>query len=137
MVYHHKIMRRVHSWSRYDVGLWPQRHLQGFWYVSFVRQVALHWLTIFGTWVYHHKRMCSEQYLSRYDFDLRPCDQTYTDLDRSSCPTRIFCLLWHWYTIFNTLVYHLERIFHAYMIPIIVNRAAYIGITCLLSFRVI
>ena len=36
-----------------------------------------HWLTIFGTWVYHHKTMCQVLSWSRFHFDLWAQGQIY------------------------------------------------------------
>ena len=45
-----------------------------------------HWLTIFGTWVYHHETMCRVQSWSRYDLELWPQGQIYRVFDMFSCP---------------------------------------------------
>ena len=49
-----------------------------------------HWLTIFGTWVYHHETMCRVHSLSRYDLELWPQGQIYRVFDMFSCPVHNF-----------------------------------------------
>ena len=57
-LYHHEKMCRAHSWSWYDVDLCPQGQI--YWVSDMFPCVAhnfflvCHWLTIFGTCVYHH-----------------------------------------------------------------------------------
>ena len=41
---------------------------------------------IFGTWVYHHEKMCLVRSWSRYDIDLWPQCQICGTFDLSSCP---------------------------------------------------
>ena len=53
-VYHHEKMCRVHSWSIYNLELWPQgqiyRIFDMFSWPSYNLFLFWHWLTIFGTW---------------------------------------------------------------------------------------
>ena len=65
-----------------------------------------HWLTIFGTWVYHHETMCSVHSWSRYDLELWPQGQIYRVFDMFSCSSHNFFLDWHWLNIFGTWMYH-------------------------------
>ena len=65
-----------------------------------------HWLTIFGTWVYHHERMCRLHSWSRYDLELWPQGQIYRVFDMFSCQAHNFLMVWHWLTIFGTWMYH-------------------------------
>ena len=67
-----------------------------------------HWLTIFGTWVYHHDKMCRVHSWSRYDLELWPQGQIYRVFDMFSCPAHNFFMVWHWHTIFRTWMYHHE-----------------------------
>ena len=61
-VYHHETMCRVHSWTRHDLELWPQGQIYRVFdmFSCPVHNFFLdrHWLTIFGTWMYHHQTMC-------------------------------------------------------------------------------
>ena len=118
-----------------------------------------HWLTIFGTWVYHHETMCRGHSWSRYNLELWPQGQIYRVFDMFSCPAHNFffrltlayhiwhmdvspsdnvsrtfkipiqcwpftsrsnfkafvvsscttCNFWHWHIKFGRLVYHHER----------------------------
>ena len=52
-----------------------------------------HWLTIFGTWVYHHETMCRVHSWSRYDLELWPQGQIYRVFDMFSCPAHNFFLI--------------------------------------------
>ena len=69
-----------------------------------------HWLTIFGTWVYHHGTMCRVHSWSRYDLELWPQGQIYRVFDMFLCPAHNFFMVWHWLTctIFGTWMYHHE-----------------------------
>ena len=44
-----------------------------------------HWLTIFGTCVYHYETMCRAQLWSQYDFNLWPQGKIYRVFDMFSC----------------------------------------------------
>ena len=56
-VYHHKTICRVHSWSRYDLELWPQgqifRVFDKFSCPAHNFFLVWHWPTVYGTWVYN------------------------------------------------------------------------------------
>ena len=67
-----------------------------------------HWLTIFGTWVYHHETMCRIHSWSRYDLELWPQAQINRIFDMFSCPAHNFFMVWHWLTIFGTWMYHYQ-----------------------------
>ena len=82
----------VYSWSRYYVDLWPQSEIYRFLFLLW------RWLNIFGTRIYNHERMCRVYLWSRYAVDLWPWGLIYRVDVMSLCPTRNFCLLWHWYT---------------------------------------
>ena len=78
-VYQHETMCRVNSWSRYDLELSPKgqiyRVLDMFLFCFVLIFLVWHWLTIFGTWVYHHKMMRRVHSWSRFDVDHRPQGQ--------------------------------------------------------------
>ena len=80
-VYHHKTMCRVHSWSRYEIELWPQgqiyRVFDMFTCPAHNYFLIWHWQTIFGTWVYPHEKMWHVHSCSPFDVDLLPQDQIY------------------------------------------------------------
>ena len=88
-VYHHETMCGVNSWSRYDLELWPQGQIYRvfdmfscpahnyFW--------GWHWLTIFGTWVYHHKMMCRVHSWSWYDLERWPQGHIHRVLNMFLC----------------------------------------------------
>ena len=59
-----------------------------------------HWLTIFGTWVYYHERICRKHSWSRYDLKLElwPQGQIYRDFDMPLCSGLSFFVLWHCHT---------------------------------------
>ena len=109
-VYHHETMCRVHSWSRYDLELWSQGQIYRVFDMFSCQAnnffLVWHWPTIFGTWVYHHKKMCRVHSWSRYDLEVWPQGQIYRGFDMFSCPAYNFFLVWHWPTIFGTWVYH-------------------------------
>ena len=73
-----------------------------------------HWLTIFGTWMYHHETMCLVHSWSRYDLELRPQGQIYRVFDMFSCLAHNFFMVWHWLTIFGTWMYHHETMCHVH-----------------------
>ena len=108
-VCHHETMCQVHSWFWYDVDLWPQ---QGLWHIfkSWAHNYFLfwYWFTIFGTCIYHHERMCCVHSWSdtTLTFDLKVKFIGFWSVFLSDLN---FCLLWHWYTIFWTWVYHQEK----------------------------
>ena len=68
-----------------------------------------HWLTIVGTWVYHHEMMCCVHSWSRYVFNVWPQCQIYRVFDMSLCLASNFFLPWHWLTIIGSWVYLHER----------------------------
>ena len=78
-VYQHETMCRVHSWSRYDLELWPQgqiyRVFDMFSCLAHNFFLDWHWLTIFGTWMYHHQTMCRLHSWSRFNVDVWPQGQ--------------------------------------------------------------
>ena len=104
-VYHHETMCRGHSWSRYDLELWPQgqiyRVFDMFSYPAHNFFMVWNWLTIFGTWMYHHETMCRLYSWFSYDLELWPQGQIYRVFDMFSCPAHNFFLNWHWLTIFG------------------------------------
>ena len=56
-----------------------------------------HWLTIVGTWVYHHEMMCHVHSWSQYYFNLWPQCQIIRVFNMSYClASNLFFLLWHW-----------------------------------------
>ena len=61
-----------------------------------------HWLTIFGTWMYHHETMCRVHSCSRYDLELWHQGQIYRVFDMFSCPAHNFFMVWHCLTMFGT-----------------------------------
>ena len=67
-----------------------------------------HWLTIFGTWMYHHQTMCRVHSWSQLmlTFDLKVKFVGFCHVFMSDCN---FCKLWHWHIIFGTWVYHYEK----------------------------
>ena len=75
-VYHHQTKCRIHSWSRYDLELWPQGQIYRVFYMFSCPAhnffLDWHWLTIFRTWMYHHQTMCRVHSLSRFNVDLWP-----------------------------------------------------------------
>ena len=110
--YHHETMCCVHWCSWNVVDLWPQGQIYRLFDMfpclaqncSFIK----HWLTIFGTCIYHHERMCCIHSWSWFAIDLWPQGK-FIVYFVSSFPTRNFCLLWHWHTIFGTWVFRHER----------------------------
>ena len=69
---------------------------------------GLTYLTIFGTWVYHHDALCRKHSWTPYDHDLWPQGLIYRLL---SClhVWPVTSVFWHWHTIFGIWVYHHER----------------------------
>ena len=76
---------------------------------SFWRFFVWHWLTIFGTWVYHHEAMCRLHSWFKYNLELWPC-KIYRVFDMFSCPAHNLFLDWHWFIIFGTWVHHHKTI---------------------------
>ena len=112
-VYHHDAMCHKHSWTPYDLDLWPQGliyRLLSCLHVWPVTSVFWHWHTIFGIWVYHHERMCQVHSWSWYDVDLWPQGQIYMVYDMALCSGLSFFVLWHSHTLFGTWVYHHDTI---------------------------
>ena len=72
-----------------------------------------HWLTIFGTWVYHHKMMCRIRSWSRFNVDLWLQGQIYTVFDM--CPAHNFFLVWNWHIMFGTRVYQHKTMCHVHL----------------------
>ena len=109
-VYHHETMCHVHIWSLFDIGLWSQgqiyRVFDMFSCPAHNFFMVWQWLTIFGTWMYHHETMCHVHSWSRYDLELWPQGQIYRVFDMFSCPAHKFFLDWHWLTILGTWMYH-------------------------------
>ena len=79
-----------------------------------------HWLTIFGTWMYHHETMCRVHSWSRYELEPWPQGQIYRVFDMFSCPVHNFFMVWHWLTIFGTCmdVSPSDNVSRTFMIPI-------------------
>ena len=75
-----------------------------------------HWLTIFGTLVYHHDTMCRVHWWSWFNLELWPQGQTYRVIEMFLCPAHNYYLIWHWLIIFGTWVYHHENMWqvHSY-----------------------
>ena len=103
-------MCRVLSWSRYDLELLPQgqiyRVFDMFLFPAHNYFLNWHWLTIFGTWVYHHDDMCQVHSWSWYDIDHWPQGQIYRDYDMALCSDLSFVVLRHSHILFCTWVYH-------------------------------
>ena len=89
----------VHSWSRYDVGLYMDLCLGHSIFVLW------HNHTIFESWVYHHGTMCQTHSWTLQDLDLRPQFQNYFHLEF------VFeqDFLRHRRTKFGTWMYHHKR----------------------------
>ena len=58
---------KVKFYRVFDMYLCPAHNFLGVW----------HWLTIIGTWVYHHEMICRVYSWSRYYLDLWPQGQIY------------------------------------------------------------
>ena len=69
-----------------------------------------HWLTIFGTWVYHHKKMCRVHSWFKYDLEFWPQGQIYRDFDMFLYLANNYFLL----TIFGTWIYYNEEMWHVH-----------------------
>ena len=57
-VYHHGTMCRIHSWTLYDLGLWPQYQNYIFTMVLSLARSSLFFnkgIPNFGIWMYHHE----------------------------------------------------------------------------------
>ena len=108
----------VHSWSRYDLKLWPQHQIYRvfdiFWCPAHNYFLVWHWLTVFGTWVYHHKTTCHEHSWSRQDLKLWPQVQFILCLTCLLVWPITFFFIWHWLTIFGTWVYHYEKMWYVH-----------------------
>ena len=66
-----------------------------------------HWLTIFGTWVYHHQTICGVHLWSQCNIDLWGKGQIYRVYDTALCSGHNFFVLWHIsHTVFGKWVYH-------------------------------
>ena len=101
-VYHHTTMCRVHIHDP-DTTLNFDLKVNANYRVFDMFSCPAHnsfldwqWLTIFGTWVYHHKTMCCLHLWSRFDVYLRPQGQIYRFL---SCLNFLLGL---------TLAYHIR-----------------------------
>ena len=93
-----------------DIFLYPrERSSDGYFFVW-------HWLTIFGTWVYYHERICRKHSWSRYDLKLElwPQGQIYRDFDMALCSGLSFFVLWHCHTFFGTWVNHHGTMCHVH-----------------------
>ena len=71
-----------------------------------------HWNTIFGTWDYHHERMCQVYSWSWYDIDHWPQGQINRFYDMVLCSGLSFFVLQHSHTLICTRVYHHGTMFH-------------------------
>ena len=92
LVYHHERMCQVHSWSWYDIDLWPQGQIYRVYDMALCSGLSIfvfwHSHTLFGTWVYHHGTMCHVHSWTLYDLDLWPQYQNYIftmDLSLARC----------------------------------------------------
>ena len=106
-------LRRCDTYIHVPVSYWPHSNV-----LAFVMSLCpncnfctcngllWHWHTIFGTWVYHHERMCQVHYWSWYDIDLWPQGQIHWVYDKALCSALSFFVLWHSHTLFGTWVYH-------------------------------
>ena len=89
-VYHHEMMCHVHSWSWYYFNLWPQCQIIRVFNMSLCLASNLFYcfdiglITIFGSWVYLHERMCRVQLWYWCKADLWPQGQIY----------KVFDMLW-------------------------------------------
>ena len=79
--YHHKSMCCIHSWSWYNIDLWPQDQIYMVFGMTICSDhsffVLLRHHILFGTWVYTHWTMCNIFSWSLYDLDLWPQYQNY------------------------------------------------------------
>ena len=96
-VYQHETMCRVHSWSWYDLELWPQGQIYRVFDMFSCPAINFfldwHWLTIFGTWMYHHQTMCRVHSWSWFNVDLWPQGQIYRVYDIALCSGLSFFVL--------------------------------------------
>ena len=115
-IYHHERMCHVHSWSRFDLDLWPQCHI--YWDFDMFSSPAHNYFFLFDIGL---------PYLAHASITIKGCvtyihepDSTWPLTSIShycflTCyrvrPITIFLIL-HWLTIFGTYVYHYERMFH-------------------------
>ena len=80
-VYHHERMCQVHSWSWYDLELWPQGKIYRVYDMALCSGLTFFVLwqihTLFDTWVYHHGTMCRVHLWTLYDLGLWPQYQYY------------------------------------------------------------
>ena len=71
-VFNHRIMCHIHSWSLYDLDLWPQYQNYIF-TMNFCMGKIFFALwprhTKFGSWVYHHETTCCIHSWPVYDLD--------------------------------------------------------------------
>ena len=105
-IYHHERMCRVHSWSRFDLDLWPQGQIRRFLScLSHNFRLLWHWHTIFDTWVY--QSIACVAFIHDPDrtltFDLKV---QFIGFMTWFCVRAIAFCLWHCHTMFGTWVYH-------------------------------
>ena len=120
-VYHHEMMCHVHSWSWYYFNLWPQCQIIRVFNMSLCLASNLFYcfdiglITIFGSWVYLHERMCRVQLWYWYKADLWPQGQIYKVFDML-WPQ--FFVLWLSHTIFGTWVHQHGTMCHIHSWPL-------------------
>ena len=106
-MYHHERMCSVHLWSQYNVDLWPQGQIHRvynmFSCLAYNYLLIWHWLSIFGTCVYHYERMSRVHLLSRIDIDIWPQGGIYRFLSILCVQTATFGGFRHWHTIFGKM----------------------------------
>ena len=103
-------MCRMHSWSKYNVDLWPQGQIYRIFYMFSCRAhnyfLLWYWLPLFCTWFYHHKSMCRVPSTFWYNIDLWPQDQIYMVFGMAICSNHSFFVLLRYHILFGTWVYH-------------------------------
>ena len=111
-VYHYETMCHIHSWSWYDVDLWPQGQIYRVLTFLHVQPISSvwHWHIIFGTWVNLHDPNTTLTFWP-------PC-QIYRSFDMALCSGHNFLVFWQSHTIFGTSVYHHGAMCHIHSEPL-------------------
>ena len=102
-VYHHETMCSIHSWFRYELELWPKgqiyRVFDMFSCPAHNLFLIWHWLTIFGTCVYHHEKMWRVHPCSWFDVQA----STFLSFDIPGSHTLLCTWVYH-----HGMMYHID-----------------------------
>ena len=116
-VYHNETVCHVHSWSQYDVALWPQgpinRVFDVFSCLAHNCFFIWHRHSIFGTWVYYHKRTCCVDMMLTIDLMALCKGHSFLSFDIVVLYLACECIIIVWGVMYIHNLYDLE-LWHQY-----------------------